>query len=163
MIAKFTFRQYIPSQIDIIEYVNEAEINQYTLHTGAGAECKLDPNATARYKSEDSSQPKSYIGNTLGLNCQSSNGNNAGCAVNDFEGSAGAPFNAAGGGVIAMLWDETQISFWRFERNQIPQDIQDENPNPETWGIPVAYWSDQTCDIAKAFRDHSSTFNSSPF
>jgi len=146
-------------EIDIIEYVNEANINQYTLHTGAGPECQLNPNATSRYRNEDGSQPKSYLGNTLGLECQSSNGNNAGCAVNDFEGSAGGSFNMAGGGVIAMLWDETQVSFWRFERNQIPQDIQDEDPNPQTWGIPVAYWSESSCDIAKAFRDHSIIIN----
>lgn len=147
-------------QIDIIEYVNEAKINQYTLHTGADVECSLDPNATARYKNEDGSQPKSYLGNTLGLECTSSDGNNAGCAVDDFEGSAGAPFNMAGGGVIAMLWDESQVTFWRFERDQIPQDVQDGNPNPDSWGVPVAYWSDKSCNIASAFRDHSSTFRS---
>jgi len=76
--------------------------------------------------------------------------------VNDFEGSAGDLFNKAGGGVVVMLWDETQISFWRFERDQIPQDIQDENPNPDNWGIPIAYWSDKSCDITNSFHDHSS-------
>jgi len=146
-------------EIDIIEYVNEAKVNQYTLHSGPGKECKLDPNATARYTNPDGSQPKSYLGNTLGLECQSSDGNNSGCGVNDFEGSAGDLFNKAGGGVVVMLWDETQISFWRFERDQIPQDIQDENPNPDNWGIPIAYWSDKSCDITNSFHDHSIIIN----
>ncbi|KAF9649984.1 glycoside hydrolase family 16 protein [Thelephora ganbajun] len=146
-------------EIDIVEYVNTGKVNQYTLHTGTGGECKLDPNVSARYRNKDGSQPKSYLGNTLGLQCKSSNGHNAGCAVDDFNGSAGRPFNMAGGGVFVMLWDNTQLTFWRFERNHIPQDIQDGNPDPETWGIPVAYWSDKSCDIAKAFRDHSIIIN----
>jgi hypothetical protein len=146
-------------EIDIIEYVNEAETNQYTLHTGG--ECRLNPNATAMYKEDCSqaTQPETYLGSTLGVECQSSDGNNAGCAIHDSEGSAGSSFNKAGGGVVAMLWDETQITFWRFERSQIPQDIQDGNPDPETWGIPVAYWSNDSCDIANAFRDHSIVIN----
>jgi len=57
----------------------------------------------------------------------------------------------AAGGVFAMLWDNTQISVWRFERNQIPQDIQNGNPDPDTWGTPAALWSDESCDIAASF------------
>jgi hypothetical protein len=136
-------------------------MNQYTLHTGTSGDCKLDPNVGSRYTNEDGTQARSFLGTPLGLECQSSGAGNAGCGINDFDGSAGAPFNSAGGGVFAMLWDTTQISIWRFERNQIPQDIQSGNPNPDTWGTPVAYWSNQSCDIANAFHDHSSTFYSS--
>jgi len=146
-------------EIDILEYVNDASTNQITLHTGTNANCKLDPGVAARYKNEDGSQPKCYLGNTLGLECMSSNGNNAGCAVSDFQGTAGAPFNAAGGGVKAMLWDDSQITVWSFSRDQIPQDIHDGNPNPDTWGTPVAFWSSNSCDIANAFRDHSIIIN----
>ena len=140
--------------------MNDITINQYTLHSGTGEQCTLDPNAAARYRNEDGSQSKCFLGNPLGLDCQSSDSSNAGCAVNDFEGSAGAPFNQASGGVLAMLWDDTQVSLWRFERAQIPQDIQAGNPDPVTWGIPVAYWSNQTCNIASTFQDHSSMFHS---
>ncbi|KAF9785135.1 glycoside hydrolase family 16 protein [Thelephora terrestris] len=146
-------------EIDIVEYVNTATVNQYTLHTGTGGNCQLNPNANSTYRSDGGSQPQSYLGTTLGTQCMSSNGNNAGCAVSDFQGSAGSPFNAGGGGVFAMLWDNSQISLWRFDRNQIPQDIQNGNPNPDGWGVPMAYWSSQSCDIANAFQDHSIVIN----
>ena len=134
-------------------------VNQYTLHAGTGGgECKLDPNVAARYRNKDGgSQQKNFLGKPVGLECVSSFGHDAGCGVKDFEGSAGHPFNAAGGGVVAMLWDETQIAFWRFKRNKVPEDIHRGHPNPETWGVPVAYWSNKSCDITKAFRNHNST------
>lgn len=52
-----------------------------------------------------------------------------------------------------MLWDETELSFWMFSREEIPQDIQDRCPDPDGWGTPVARWTDQSCDIQNAFRD----------
>lgn len=148
-------------QIDIVEYVNTATVNQYTLHTGAGGNCQLNPNSSPKYRNEDGSQSKNYLGNTLGTQCLSGPNGNAGCAVRDPQGGAGSPFNNAGGGVFVLLWDNTQITVWRFERSQIPQDIQNGNPNPSTWGVPVAYWSSDSCDIANAFRDHRSMFHSS--
>jgi len=144
--------------------VNEANVNQYTLHSGAnGGGCKLDPNVDPRYTNATApDQSKSFSGNPLGLECKSADGANAGCGVNDFDGSAGDSFNKAGGGVIAMLWDETQVTFWRFGRNQIPNDIQAGDPNPDTWGTPVAYWSDKSCDISGSFHDHKRTHHPSP-
>jgi len=148
-------------EIDLIEFVNGATTNQMTLHTGGGVNCKLDPNAAARYKNEDGSQSKSYLGTTLGSDCTSSATSNGGCAVTDLDGSAGAPFNANGGGVKVMLWDDSQIAIWTFDRCQVPQDIQNGNPNPDTWGVPVAFWSSSSCDIANAFKDHSIVINTS--
>ena len=52
-----------------------------------------------------------------------------------------------------MLWDETELSFWMFSREDIPQDIRDGSPNPDSWGTPVARWTDQSCDIKNAFQD----------
>jgi len=146
-------------EIDIIEFVNGGTTNQMTLHTGSNVNCQLNPNAPAQYKNEDGSQPKCYLGTTLGTDCTSSNSNNGGCAVTDLEGTAGAPYNAGGGGVTVTLWDDTQISMWSFSRCQVPQDIQDGTPNPETWGVPVASWSSDGCDIANAFKDHSIIIN----
>lgn len=98
---------------------------------------------------------QSFLGNVITTECQSSPSNNSGCAFTDVEGSAGTPFNMASGGVFAMLWDATTIAIWRFERTQIPQDIQNGDPNPEAWGTPVALWSEDSCDIAASFRDLS--------
>ena len=55
-----------------------------------------------------------------------------------------------------MLWDETQLSFWRFARDEIPRDIHNGHPNPDSWGTPIARWTDKTCDIQNAFRDMQS-------
>lgn len=52
-----------------------------------------------------------------------------------------------------MLWDETELSFWMFPRDEIPQDIQDRSPDPDSWGTPIARWTDQSCDIQNAFQD----------
>ncbi|KAF9646134.1 glycoside hydrolase family 16 protein [Thelephora ganbajun] len=133
-------------EVDIIEYINTDRSNQYTLHTGSQAICRLDPGAN-------------FSGNHLGTECRSGAGNNAGCAVKDFDGSAGAPFNAGGGGVFIMLWDKTQITFWRFARAEIPQDIRDGYPNPDSWGTPIARLTDQSCDIQNAFRDMQLVIN----
>ena len=69
----------------------------------------------------------------------------------------------ASGGVFAMLWDNTTISIWRFERTQIPQDIQNGNPDPDTWGTPTALWADDSCNIAASFRDLSRMFSTFPY
>jgi hypothetical protein len=150
-------------QIDMVEYVNEYTNNQCTLHTGSNGVCKMDPNVGARYKSLNGTTEKGFLGNPLSTECKSSNSNNNGCAFTDVQGSAGHPFNMASGGVFAMLWDNTQIAVWRFDRSEVPQDIQDENPNPETWGTPVAFWSNESCDIAASFSNLQRTFLTFPF
>ena len=128
-------------------------MNQYTLHTGSRGVCKSDPNVSPRYKTANSTMNKSFLGTPITTECMSSPANNAGCAFTDVQGSAGTPFNMASGGVFATLWDDTHIAIWRFERDQIPQDIQNGDPNPDTWGTPAALWSDQSCNIAASFRD----------
>ena len=100
-----------------------------------------------------------FDGNPLGTECRSGAGSNNGCGIKDFDGTAGAPFNAGGGGVVVMLWDEAKLSFWRFARDEIPQDIHDGRPDPDSWGIPVAHWTDESCDIENAFRDMQSMFH----
>lgn len=151
------------SQIDIVEFVNTDTNNQYTLHTGTNAVCKMDPNVGPKYKSLNSTvSSKGFLGTPLTTECMSSAANNAGCAFTDVAGSAGPPFNMASGGVFAMLWDNTHIAIWRFDRDQIPQDIQNENPNPDSWGTPVALWSDSSCNIAASFSNLNRTFPALP-
>jgi len=142
-------------EIDIIEYVNLATNNQYTLHSGSGSDCKLDPNAPGIYKNA-SGQVEAFLGHVMGTQCQSSEGSNAGCAFSDpGDNSIGSAFNQASGGVFAHLWDSTQVSIWRFPRNAIPQDITDGTPDPSNWGVPIAYWSGDSCDLSTHFRDHT--------
>lgn len=81
-------------EIDIYEGVNARNFNQMTLHTAAG--CSRNPSTA-------------MTGTTSGAdsNCNAGNGN-TGCAVFDYGATSyGAGFNAAGGGVFAVLFAET--------------------------------------------------------
>lgn len=133
-------------EIDIIEYVNNAGANQITLHTGSEAVCRTGSNDR-------------FAGSVLGNECRSGAESNNGCGIKAFDGSAGAPFNTGGGGVVVMLWDDNELSFWMFSRDKIPQDILDGCPDPGSWGTPVANWNNQSCDIQNAFRDMQLVIN----
>ncbi|KEP51966.1 glycoside hydrolase family 16 protein [Rhizoctonia solani 123E] len=140
-------------EIDILENVNLATANQYTLHTGPNSTCTLDSNPTAKFKSTS---------NMMGKVCASKEGANAGCGFSDPEpASYGQAFNDAGGAVIAMEWQNTGIRIWRFKRDSIPVDLQGDatNPNPDTWGAPVASWTDAACDIANEVKKHNIIIN----
>ncbi|KAH7344886.1 glycoside hydrolase family 16 protein [Rhizoctonia solani] len=140
-------------EIDILENVNLATANQYTLHTGPNSTCTLDANPAAKFKSTS---------NMMGKVCASKEGANAGCGFSDPEpASYGQAFNAAGGAVIAMEWQNTGIRIWRFKRDSIPTDLQGDatNPNPDTWGAPVASWTDAACDIANEVKKHNIIIN----
>lgn len=122
-----------------------------TLHTGP--QCSLDKNPTS-----DSaiSASKAFSGNVLSTNCASSKSDNTGCAFSDPDPSSfGQGFNEAGGGVFAHLWNQDGIKIWHFKRSSIPQDITSGKPDPSTWPTPVAFWSNDKCDMASHFIDHS--------
>ncbi|CAE7161347.1 unnamed protein product [Rhizoctonia solani] len=140
-------------EIDILENVNLATANQYTLHTGPNSTCTLDTNPAAKFKATS---------NMMGKVCASKEGANAGCGFSDPEpASYGKAFNDAGGAVIAMEWQNTGIRIWRFKRDSIPADLQGSatNPNPDTWGAPVASWTDAACDIANEVKKHNIIIN----
>ncbi len=120
-----------------------------TLHTGP--QCFLDKNPTS-----GSGSSAAFMGNVLSTVCDSSSGDNTGCAFADAEPSSyGLGFNKAGGGVFAHLWNKDGIKIWHFERSSIPQDILSGNPDPSTWSIPVAFWANIDCDMSSHFIDHS--------
>lgn len=56
-----------------------------------------------------------------------------------------AGFNNIGGGVYATQWTDQFIRIWFFPRNKgIPWDIQARQPNPSTWGTPMANFEGQS-------------------
>lgn len=128
-------------EIDILEGVNEMT-NQMTLHTRPG--CVLDTAAHV---------VKQFTGKILATNCDAAANGNAGCGVSDPEPkSYGHEFNINGGGVFATLTDSTGIRIWRFNRDQVPQDLLNgDSPNPEGWPAPKAFWASSTC--ARDFID----------
>jgi hypothetical protein len=68
-------------------------------------------------------------------------------------------FNREAGGVYAHLWDNSGIKVWFFSRKDIPADIRDKNPQPSTWGEPVAEFAADTCNMAEHFQGHSIVIN----
>lgn len=65
-----------------------------------------------------------------------------GCGVVDTNaGNYGNAFNAAGGGVYALLWSNSQITVWQWTAGNVPGDIASGAPNPSGWGTPVANWA----------------------
>jgi len=111
-------------EIDIIEEVNRANQNQVTLHTGSG--CQMN---VARQMSGTATQK----------NCDVAATGNAGCGVRvNKAGSYGDGFNQQGGGVYVMERTTENIRVWYFARNEIPADLLGTNPDPCSWGLPVA-------------------------
>jgi hypothetical protein len=129
-------------EIDILEGVHDMPTNQYTLHTSEG--CTL---------SHEGIEVKARRVNDQ---CAVSGVDNRGCAFVDTDDrSYGKPFNMVAGGVFAHLWNSDGIKVWHFARGEIPGDIEAQQPNPDTWGPPVAFWSPATCDMSKHFYEHS--------
>jgi hypothetical protein len=127
-------------EIDILEGVNTATSNQLTLHTSTG--CTLTTATSV----------KADIGNKQ---CATINGDNTGCGFTDTDDSSyGHGFNMAAGGVYAHLWDSTGIKVWHFARSAIPKDITAKDPNPSSWGEPVASWAATSCGMSEHFYDH---------
>jgi hypothetical protein len=135
-------------EIDVLEGVHNSDINRYTLHTGDG--CSISQNT-------DKSRFTASLGN---LQCASSNADNSGCGMADSDTRTyGHGFNNIAGGVYAHTLESDGISIWFFPRGEIPNDIDEKNPDPSTWGTPSAFFSSDNCDIASHFYEQSITFD----
>lgn len=134
-------------EIDIIEGVNSQTANKMALHTRAG--CSITNTGT-------------FSGTIATSNCDvNAPGQpaNAGCGIGSYDTATyGAGFNAVGGGVYATEWTSNAISIWFFRRGQIPGDINSGNPNPASWGRPLARF-EGSCRIDDFFRDNNIIFD----
>ncbi|KAG6038579.1 hypothetical protein E4U41_004029 [Claviceps citrina] len=128
-------------EIDILEGVNAQTKNSVTLHTKPG--CHISNHGTLASTKFASS------------NC-GAEGTSAGCGQHTADHqNYGDGFNAIGGGVYATEWTSDHIAIWFFPRSKIPQDIQAENPNPRSWGTPVArFVGGPSCAIDNHFSKH---------
>jgi len=137
-------------EIDIIEGVHANEHNQVTWHTNPG--CNLTPTANFTGSiTEQNGQPY--------LDCEGG-ATFPGCGILEWSKSSYGPaFDAQGGGVFAMKWDQDGISVWSFYRVAVPQDIIDGNPDPSKWPTPVATLAPDNCNPLQYFQNHSIVFD----
>jgi len=144
----------LEGEIDIVEGVSNYTDNQSTVHTGHG--CTLPSNFSTPSVFSQSSSGQ-LVG---GTNCAANETGNQGCGVRMLTlNSFGPGFNSNGGGVYAMLWDETGIAVFFFPRQSVPSDITSGNPNPPSWGLPNAKWPASSCNPFQFFRDHVAIFD----
>ncbi|KAJ6597246.1 glycoside hydrolase family 16 protein [Mycena vulgaris] len=133
-------------EIDVLEGVDVTGSNKMTLHTSAG--CSIDP--------------AQQTGTLSNANCVSGAGDNTGCGVVDSDpASFGKGFNDAQGGVFAHEWlPESGVRIWHFKRSNIPADITNGKPTPETWPTPAgSFPAGPNCDFSKHFTDHVLTID----
>ena len=69
--------------------------------------------------------------------------------------SYGSAYNTNGGGIMAMEWRDAGIRMWQFDRDSIPTDITDQNPDPSSWGTASADFPNTDCSISSHFKNQS--------
>jgi hypothetical protein len=156
-------------EVDIIEYINTNFRGITALHTSANCDMSNVP-----LESFNSSWSISSNGGIPATNCYGYAPNqdqNSGCSVVGPLNSVGHAFNKAiysnssvssRGGVYAMLWDkDSQIRTYYFPRNEVPRDLLDRAPNPDSWGLPYSRYliGPQSDCSSSHFRDHQIVFD----
>ncbi|KAF8311950.1 hypothetical protein DL93DRAFT_2082589 [Clavulina sp. PMI_390] len=126
-------------EMDIVEQVNLATNNQYSLHTEQG--CTRPAPATGL-----------QTGTAGQADCWNMTNYNTGCiTVETKPNNYGAGFANNGGGAYALQWTDDAIRFWFFPRASIPADFDSANPQPGNWGAPGGLYPQATCDFPSHF------------
>jgi len=125
-------------EIDIIEGVNRNTADQTTLHTNNGCDMNVvNPNSfSGKWGIGSNGNPSTncYV-NAPGEY------QNQGCGIISPNGNYGSALNDQGGGVYALMWNGTRIMAWFWNHAQVPNDLKNNNPNPNSWGIPYALFA----------------------
>ncbi|RDB28968.1 putative glycosidase C21B10.07 [Hypsizygus marmoreus] len=138
-------------EIDIIEGVHDNQHNQVAWHTAPG--CTLTPATNFTGKIVQHSGQDN-------LDCNGLINDNSGCGVIEWSRASYGPyFDAQGGGVFAMKWDENGIAVWSFYRATVPKDIVEGTPDPSNWGVPSAVLEPDNCNPLQYFVNHSIIFD----
>ncbi|THU98587.1 glycoside hydrolase family 16 protein [Dendrothele bispora CBS 962.96] len=139
-------------ELDVIESVNELSSNFLTFWRAGSAQCTFPTSSHGSATGSITDESK----------CTESTTDQINCAFEDGSGSGwGEGFNNAGGGVYAHLINAEGIKIWHFPRANIPVDIANKNPNPSSWGAPVAQWGSDSCNVLERIVDHTLTINTS--
>ncbi|KAJ2900997.1 hypothetical protein MKZ38_002181 [Zalerion maritima] len=120
-------------EMNMYEAWNLDFFNRPALHTGRADEVgslilnQEDMNGTLVREDCDNVTDGKYIG----------------CVVQDDD----VTYGSEEGGVYAVQFESDKIRMWRWKNGQAPVDLDDEHPDPDTWGTPVlATPSDQDLD-----------------
>eukprot|EP01084_Bolivina_argentea_P047259 87064_1 len=114
-------------EIDIIEGINLRSDDQSTLHTNANCDFK-------------GHEPTNITGKWGSSSCVYPPGGGCDILANN-DNTFGVPFNKNGGGVfVTELNDNIGIKMWFWQHNEVPSDIVNKKPNPNSWKIPYAFW-----------------------
>jgi hypothetical protein len=137
-------------EIDIVEGVNNYTNNQATIHTNPG--CTI---------TSSSSTALDISGSVVGgTNCAAAESGNQGCGARSPDNNSfGTGFNANGGGVYAMQWDNSGVAVYFFARGSVPSDIDAGSPDPTGWETPMARWPATSCNPFEFFYSHSIIFD----
>ncbi|GAA6020804.1 hypothetical protein JCM11491_004658 [Sporobolomyces phaffii] len=141
-----------PSQgeIDVIEGVHMTTMNTQSYHTTMG--CSMQRTGFTNLFT---------LAGDLKYDCDAYAADNQGCSTRDTSTiSYGAPFNAQGGGVFAVLWNYEGIAMYTFPRNAVPADITSGTPQVLDWGTPTAFLSNTNCSIFDNFYEMKIVINS---
>jgi hypothetical protein len=126
-------------ELDIYEGVHLNTNNQVTLHTSPGCVPSVGDGGQTGHP-------------VTGADCGAGGGFN-GCGIQDNSPTSyGTAFNANGGGVYASLWTSNGIKVWYFASRDVPDNIRNGNPDPGSWGTPVANYGGG-CDYDARFQN----------
>ncbi|CAK9084351.1 unnamed protein product, partial [Durusdinium trenchii] len=126
-------------ELDMLEYVN-MDVSKSSFHTGGS--CKLNPSAVNEYGSMPDRNDMNY-------DCVTDYPDRLGCAPNKWMKSSESWAHSPG--ILATQWTEKFIKLFYIPEHEIPQDIQDETPDPEEWNrwlFSYFPFSGTSCDIA---------------
>ncbi|KAM0723771.1 hypothetical protein Q7P37_000761 [Cladosporium fusiforme] len=131
-------------EMDIIEQTNNQPVNVMSLHSSAEPNCSVaGTGQSGKLVTNDCAHANSYTGCTVSSNQPT-----------------GSAFNAAGGGVFAMLWTSGGMKMWTFQRNAIPASLKNKKKAPllSEFGAPVANFQG-SCDFDAHFNYQMMIFN----
>jgi hypothetical protein len=127
-------------ELDILEGVHLNNYNQVTLHSSPGCTPSVGSGG----------QSSHAVGTP---DCGAGNSNNGCGVVSNQATSYGTPFNAAGGGVYAALWTSQGFKVWYWATRDVPANIQNGNPDYNSWGQPMANFAGPGCDFDSKFQN----------
>lgn len=132
-------------EIDIFEGVNSQQSNRVALHTREGC-------------TQSNSTDMDFTGSVISTDCNYHTNGNQGCAIQSKEDTSyGEAFAENGGGVMAMNWDGEGIQMWFWSKDDVPESIKNESPDPHNGdlGAPMAYYPASTCNPREFFGEQN--------